>query len=118
MQDKSIINAFLNMRLEAIRGDGEGLEHIDACLRLKGFDPADQHVPDHRPRRFGRGKLTRAIRDALRDGPKTGPEIVDYVAEAYGMDRETVRMSVHVSLSHGIAKGWWVKYANGWCNKS
>lgn len=82
------ISALLNTRLDAIRGDQVGLEHIDALLRLKGYNPDDQLIRQHRPRVFKRDELSRYIAKALRDGPKTAPEVVAYVGKAKGVSHE------------------------------
>lgn len=104
----------LHMRLEAIRGDQTGLEHINALLLQKDYNPDDQLVRQHRPRMFKRGELKRAILAALRDGPKTGPEVVAYVGKAKGVGHEGLRMSVHVALSGGKIRGSWYKNGDNW----
>lgn len=108
MQEQSIINVLSHMRLEALRSDLAGLEHIEALMRLRGFDPASQPIAQHRPRKFKRGHLNRAILNALRDGPKTGPEVIKHIARAENMIHAGLRMSVYNCLNRGLQKGHWV----------
>ncbi len=114
MKDSSIINVLLHMRLEAIRGDQAGLEHINALLLQKGYNPSDQLIPQHRPRMFKRGELKRAILAALRDGPKTGPEVIRHIAKANNINQAGLRMSVHYCLSKGKVKGFWAHVDGFW----
>ncbi len=104
----------LHMRLEAIRGDQAGLEHINALLLQKGYNPDNQLIRQYRPRVFKRGELSRYIAKALRDGPKAGPEVVAYVGKAKGVSHEGLRMSVHVALSGGVKRGAWASEGGLW----
>ena len=58
------------IRAQIVRDGLEGLEHVDALLRLRGCDPEAVHVPRKTKRTFKRGELRRAMLAALRDGPK------------------------------------------------
>lgn len=73
-----------------------------------------KHMRQHRPRVFKRGELSRYIAKALRNGPKTGSEVVAYVGKAKGVAHEGLRMSVHVGLSRGKIKGAWVSDGLVW----
>ena len=79
MQDKSIDGALLALRKQIIRGQGDGLDHVEALLRLRGVD-----MPYVCPKRVNvarRGEAQRIALDALRDGPKTLREVAAYMAE-------------------------------------
>jgi len=49
----------LNLRAQIIRDGGEGLEHVDALLRLRRCHT--EHVPAKVPRAFRPGELRRAV---------------------------------------------------------
>lgn len=75
IKDETIINTLHYMRAVTIREGAEGLEHIDALLRLRGVDPESLPVPQKFPKTFKRGQLTQAILRELRDGPLRGSEL-------------------------------------------
>ena len=80
MLDKSIDNALLALRAQIIRGDGKGLDHVEALLRQRGIDPQAHIVRAKRKADAARKGLMRVIvLDALRDGPKTMREMAQYV---------------------------------------
>jgi len=68
------------IRAQIVRDGMDGLDHVDALLRLRGCDPEAVHIPRKTNRTFKRGKLRRAILAALRNGPKTGGEIARQVS--------------------------------------
>lgn len=80
MQDKSIDGALLALRKQIIRGDGDGLAHVEALLSLRGV-----HMPAVLPAKrkdvAGKGVMTAIILEALCDGPKPLPAIVAHVAD-------------------------------------
>lgn len=79
MQDKSINGALLALRKQIIRGDLDGLAHVEALLVLRGVDlPAV--LPAKRQDAARRGHMSALILDALRGGPKPLSEIADHVA--------------------------------------
>jgi len=79
MQEKSIINALLQIRMETVQA-GQDASHVNALLLSRGYDPASHHVPRKIPDdSFKRMALQRLILDALRGGPQTGPDIAAYV---------------------------------------
>ena len=67
---------------------------MDALLRLRGADPETKRVPGNQPKQFGRGKLRMAILRALRDGPRTGPQIAAAVAAERSLTAEQAREPV------------------------
>ncbi|MFZ1661442.1 MAG: hypothetical protein WAT77_05740 [Paracoccaceae bacterium] len=80
MLDKSIDGALLALRKQIIRGDGEGLAHVEALLRLRKV-PLPRVLPVKRPNAAKRGHMRLLVLDALRGGPKPYREIVAYVSE-------------------------------------
>lgn len=80
MQDKSIDGALLALRKQIIRGDQDGLEHVEALLRLRGV-PMPRILPGKRSDVARRGHMRVWILGALRDGPKTLQEVTDWIAE-------------------------------------
>lgn len=80
MQDRTINSALLSLRKQALRGDGRGLEHILALLELRNVD-LPRVLPAKRPDAARRGQMTRIALSALRDGPRSLPEISGYIAE-------------------------------------
>ena len=81
MQDKSIDCALLALRKTIIRGNLDGLAHVEALLSFRGV-----HMPDVLPAKKAdvakSGHMSRLVRDALRDGPRTTHEISAIVAAA------------------------------------
>ena len=79
MQEKSIINALLQIRVETVQS-GQDASHVNALLLSRGYDPASHHVPRKGPAdRFKQAELKCLILDALRGGPMMGKEIAAYV---------------------------------------
>lgn len=69
MLDKSIDGALLALRKQIIRSHGEGLEHVEALLALRGVRWR-QVRPTQRPDRGRRGQTRRVLLEALAGGPK------------------------------------------------
>jgi len=80
MLDKSIDGALLALRKQIIRGDGEGLAHVEALLCLREV-PMPRVMPAKRRDAARRGHMRLLVLDALRGGPKPYREIVAYVSE-------------------------------------
>ena len=77
--DKSVVSVLHYVRCVIVREEREGVEHVDALLRMYGVDPASLPIPRKVERHFGRSELRRAILAALRSGPLTGAEIAERV---------------------------------------
>jgi hypothetical protein len=79
MQDKSIDGALLALRKQIVRGDGEGLAHVEALLVLRGV-----HMPAVLPAKrkdvARRGHMAIWVMRALRVGPLPFRAVVAYVA--------------------------------------
>ncbi len=81
MQDKTITNALLELRKQIIRGNLEGLDHVNALLVARGIDPAKLRVGAKRkPDRARQGIMRLMVMEALRSGPKRYAEISALVA--------------------------------------
>jgi hypothetical protein len=80
MLDKSIDGALLALRKRIIRGHGEGLEHVEALLALRGV-AAPRVLPPKRGDVAKRGEARRVLLGALRNGPRTLAQMVDVVRE-------------------------------------
>jgi hypothetical protein len=79
MQDKSINGALLALRKQIIRGNMDGLEHVEVLLALRGVD-MPRVMPPKRSDAARRGHMRWIICDALREGPKTLPQLAVCVA--------------------------------------
>jgi hypothetical protein len=75
IKEGTIIGTLHYMRAVTVREGAEGLEHIDALLRLREVDPDTLPVPQKFPKTFKRGQLTQAILRDLCDGPLRGSEL-------------------------------------------
>lgn len=76
MQDRTITNALLALRGQIIRGNLDGLKHVNALLAARGVDLDGQRVPHKMPAdTCERGEVKMLILEALRTGPKRPPEI-------------------------------------------
>jgi hypothetical protein len=78
MQDKSINGALLALRKQIIRGNLDGMAHVEALLALRGVDMPRVVVREAPVAK--RSTMRWMVLDALRDGPKTRKKIVAYVA--------------------------------------
>lgn len=106
MQDKTIINSLLYMRIQSLRGDKAGLEHIEALLRLMGYDPAKQLVRQHCPRRYRRNELRAAILDRLAEGPTTTAVIVEkFMVDKNIKDRRKLVVNISVTMLGLLERG-------------
>ena len=97
LKPETITRALLALRAELIREGGEGLEHVEALLRLRGnnLPPVPRKAP---PQNFKRGRLRLAICAALRDGPLLGPQIVERVCAAHGLAYRAIYQNVYAQL--------------------
>jgi hypothetical protein len=78
MLDKSIDGALLALRKQIIRGDGAGLEHVEALLALRGVALSRVRAP-WREDVGRRGETRRVLLRALADGPRTAPQLAAVV---------------------------------------
>ncbi len=79
MQGKTINNALIALRKDMLADGGDGLEHVEALLALRGVPLPHYNwiVRD----RIKRGLMRQIVLPALRDGPKTTADLVALVAQ-------------------------------------
>ena len=99
MQDLTITNALVQLRAQIIRDGLAGLEHVEALLQMRGHNlgPVRRKAP---PQNFARGRLRAAIYAALREGPLTGPQIVERICAAHGLACKAIYRSVYAQLGN------------------
>jgi len=93
---ETITRTLLNLRAQIVRDGGLGLAHVEALLQLRGHNLGP--VPRKAHPQFRRGKLRVAIYAALREGPLTGPEIVERVCAAQGLAYGAMYRSVYAQM--------------------
>ena len=90
MQDRTIDNALLALRKRIIREGGEGLDHVEALLAMRGVGMPRIFALKDKP--FASREVRRAILKALSDGSKSGPDIYRAVMQLRdGMDYQTAQ---------------------------
>jgi hypothetical protein len=99
IKDETVISTLHYLRSVIVREGQDGLEHVDALLRLRGVDPDSLPMPAKRPKHFARGKLRIAVMEALRDGPMTGADIARRV-QGNGLDYALAYKRVYQCLNH------------------
>jgi len=79
MQDKTIDNALLELRKQMIRGELDGLDHVEALLVMRSV-----RLPRVLPRKprnqAGKGVMTYMALAALRGGPQTALNVSKCIA--------------------------------------
>ncbi|MGL4310737.1 MAG: hypothetical protein ACRCSU_09635 [Paracoccaceae bacterium] len=114
MLDKSIDGALLALRKNIISSNGEGLEHVEALLRLRGVDLP--RIPKQQTKSiFARRELTQLLANALKDGPKGGVALAAHVAEQRPEISYTeAQARIHQSLARMVANGFAVRDGRLW----
>jgi hypothetical protein len=79
MSERSTDCSLLALRKQLIRGDGVGLEHVEALLVMRGV-ALPCVLPAKRPDAARMGAMRRLLLGQLQTGPKTMRELVDHVA--------------------------------------
>ena len=109
MQDKTINNALLSLRKQIIRGNGDGLAHVEALLVQRGVS-MPRVLPPRRKGVAKCGHMTLWVSEALNGGPKPLREVVTHIAmrrpditadQAYGC---TVRVLVKLKAKGLVAR--------------
>lgn len=88
--DEMINSSLHYLRARTICEGLDGLEHIEAIMRIRGLDLEAIHVPRKNKRRFRNGALRAAVMGVMREGSYTSREIADRL--------ECQRSSVHKCL--------------------
>lgn len=96
--DEMINSSLLYLRARTIREGLEGLEHIEAIMRIRGMDLEAVHVPKKNKRRFRNGELRRAVLDTLRQEPHTARKI----AEKLDCQQQSVRECLRTLEARGV----------------
>lgn len=89
--DEMINSSLHYLRARTIRDGLEGLEHIEAIMRIRGIDPEAMHVPRKNNRRFRNGELRTAVLGLLRQEPHTASQIAETLDCHYQSVRECLR---------------------------
>lgn len=114
LMPKTIDAALLNLRAQIIREGGEGLEHVDALLKIRRCHAAS--VPAKVPHTFRRGELRRAIFAELRSGPLTAWELAARIAvRKKGMTAQRIHISMHGALTKMKRRGLVLNGGGVWC---
>ena len=78
MQDRTIDSALLALRKQIIRGNLDGLEHVEALLQFRGIS-MPRVMPAKRPDVARRGHMSLMVIETLSTGPKALPEIASAI---------------------------------------
>ena len=109
-KDSALIAALHFLRCRIIRDGEDGQEHVDALLRQLGADPDTLPLPRKVPKNaFAKNELKRAILDALRNGPKTGPDVTRVVMQraphlTYKRVYKRIYIRFHVLQRQGLVR--------------
>ena len=115
MTERTLLHALEQVRRECIYG-ADGLEHVDALLKLRGVDPDSLYVPRKMPdRQFPRGYIKRFVLAALRERPQTAQELTDKMCDAHpDRPRGLCSRSVHGALRQGERLGTMAREGKVW----
>ncbi len=106
MQDRTIDSALLALRVQLIRDDGPGLEHVEALLAMRGCDL--EPIPRSGVISFRKNELRRLILAALGDGPQPLKGIAAYIASR---KPDVPHRRAYIRASCVLARmrraGWW-----------
>lgn len=82
LKRQTVIDTLHFVRQEMVREERDGLEHVDHLLRMYGAEPMALNMPRKTPKFFAKGELRRLVLEALRECPRTGRHIADFVQAA------------------------------------
>ncbi len=108
MLDKTIDSVLLALRADIIRRRMDGLEHVEALLRLRSVP-----LPPVRRRYAPRRDTMRIVLDALRDGPKDTAAVAA-IAVAAGIPRYRARRRIWLTLDRLHKRGLVVRDGEAW----
>src|SRR6056297_2376637 len=98
--DEMINSSLHYLRARTIRDGLDGLEHIEAIMRIRGLDLEAIHVPRKNKRRFRNGALRAAVMGVLREGSYTAREISDNLE----CQRSCVHKCLRTLEAYGVAR--------------
>lgn len=105
MLDKSIDAALLALRKQIIRGDGNGLAHVEALCLMRGLE-LRRVAPAQRKDAARKGETARLVIGALRDGPRSRADIVALLAASKpDLDHLTCYRRIDRAITKLQAKG-------------
>lgn len=101
ISERHIERVLYYVRAELVRSGGDGVEHANALLKLRGLDPDKYHVGNQMPRKIkGRSGRRRAIIAALKQGKATSYQICQRIAlEHLHIDPDANWLNVSSCLS-------------------
>ena len=82
--DETINTSLIYLRAKIIREGLDGLDHVEALLRLRGCEPEAVRVPPPRECWFKPGEVRRYVLEAHRDGVADRAVITQRVLDAKG----------------------------------
>lgn len=114
MQDKTITNALIALRKQIIRGNLDGLAHVEALLALRQVPLV--HVPRRKPADSCKQREAKMIMlDALRTGPKTAEQLrASFAAARPDVLPDRVMIRVYQAIYRMRDKGLIVKDGEVW----
>lgn len=86
--DETITTSLWYLRAQIVRTGQDGLEHVDALLRLRGCDPEAVEVPEAREHLFRPGEVRRYVLEAYRDGLTDRAAMTERILAAKGWTAE------------------------------
>lgn len=98
--EKTINVSLYYLRAQIIRNEADGLEYVEALMRLRGLDLDAMKVPNVRNKRYGNGELQRAVLGLLRDKPLTSRQM----SEALNHDRKSILASLRKLEARGVVQ--------------
>lgn len=102
MQDRTITNALLTVRAQIIRGNLDGLDHVNALLVARGVDPSKLQMGRKRkPDQARQGIMRLMVLDALSDGPKRADVIALQIA---ALRPEITPQAAHKRTAQALSK--------------
>ena len=73
--DDTINVSLYYLRAQIIRNGSDGLEHVEALMKMRGLDLDAVKVPKVRNKRYRNGELRRALLDMLKCEPLTAQQM-------------------------------------------
>jgi len=115
MQEKTIINALLQIRREVLKRDPATLPHVDAVLTSRGIDVTGLSQRGTMPADTIRKKaLKRFTLAALRQKPMLHVEIATLAADEFGLPYDTAYKRTGMGLARFKADGLVVREGRVW----
>lgn len=116
MQEKTVINALLQIRQEARRQGSDALAHVDTVLVWRGVDPAKlSKKPPMPANTLPSGAIKRLFMREMARGGKTMRQLVDAAEAAWPhLSPEAVYRRVGLALANHKRKGFVTREGRVW----